>query len=141
MSLTRCAACRLRAGARLAEIPDVRPAAPAARSRRGLEAAFAERINMPAQSEMVLAKCTATAAAEDPDYRQSLRCGRHEMLSDERPVRGGVDAGPMPFEYLLAGLSACTSTTLRMYAQRTGWNIGAVAESVALHHRKEGPRG
>jgi hypothetical protein len=49
---------------------------------------------MPAQAEMVLAKCNvaaaAAAAAEDPNYRQSLRCGRHEMLSDERPVRGGA---------------------------------------------------
>ena len=92
------------------------------------------------QTEMILAKCTATAAAEDPNYRQALRCGRHEMLSDERPARGGADAGPMPFEYLLAGLSACTSITLRMYAERKGWNIGAVAVSVALHQSKEGTR-
>jgi putative redox protein len=89
-------------------------------------------------SEMVLAKCAVAAAAEDPNYRQSLRCGRHEMLSDERPVRGGADAGPMPFEYLLAGLGACTSITLRMYAQRKGWDIGAVAVSVALHQGNEG---
>ena len=95
---------------------------------------------MPTQSEMVLAKCTATAAAEDPNYRQSLHCGRHEMLADERPVRGGADAGPMPFEYLLAGLSACTSITLRMYAERKGWNIGAVAVSLALRQGKEGTR-
>ena len=95
---------------------------------------------MPPQAEMVLAKCTATAAAEDPNYRQSLHCGRHEMLADERPVRGGTDAGPMPFEYLLAGLSACTSITLRMYAERKGWNIGGVTVSVALHQSKEGMR-
>jgi putative redox protein len=95
---------------------------------------------MPPQTELVLAKCTATAAAEDPNYRQTLRCGRHEMLADERPARGGADAGPMPFEYLLAGLGACTSITLRMYAERKGWNIGAVAVSVALHQSKEGTR-
>ena len=87
---------------------------------------------------MVLAKCNVAAAAEDPNYRQSLRCGRHEMLSDERPARGGTDAGPMPFEYLLAGLGACTSITLRMYAERKGWSIGAVTVSVALHQGKEG---
>ena len=95
---------------------------------------------MPLQTEMVLAKCNATAAAEDPNYRQTLRCGRHEMLADERPVRGGADAGPMPFEYLLAGLGACTSITLRMYAERKGWNIGAVAVSLALRQGKEGTR-
>ena len=93
---------------------------------------------MPTQSEMVLAKCSATAAAQEPNYRQTLRCGRHEMLSDERPARGGGDAGPMPFEYLLAGLGACTSITLRMYAERKGWNIGHVTVSVALHQGKEG---
>jgi hypothetical protein len=44
----------------------------------------------------------------------------------------------MPFEYLLAGLGACTSITLRMYADRKGWNIGGVTVSVALHQGKEG---
>jgi putative redox protein len=92
------------------------------------------------QTEMVLAKCTASAAAEDPNYRQSLRCGRHEMLADERPARGGADAGPMPFEYLLSGLGACTSITLRMYAQKRGWDIGAVAVSLSLRQSKEGTR-
>ena len=92
------------------------------------------------QTEMVIAKCNVVGAAEDPNYRQSVRCGRHEMLADERPVRGGADAGPMPFEYLLAGLGACTSITLRMYAERKGWNIGAVAVSLALRQGKEGAR-
>src|SRR5205085_3111239 len=91
-------------------------------------------------AEIVIAKCSVHAAAGDPNYRQSVRCGRHEMLADERPVRGGADAGPMPFEYLLAGLGACTSITLRMYAERKGWNIGGVTVSVALHQSKEGAR-
>ncbi len=95
---------------------------------------------MASQGELVIAKCTVHAAAEDRDYRQSVRCGRHEMLADERPARGGADAGPMPFEYLLAGLGACTSITLRMYAQRHGWNIGVVDVSLALRQGAEGRR-
>jgi putative redox protein len=95
---------------------------------------------MAPQGELVIAKCTVHAAAEDPDYRQSVRCGRHEMLVDERQARGGADAGPMPFEYLLAGLGACTSITLRMYAQRHGWNIGAVDVSLALRQGADGRR-
>ncbi len=95
---------------------------------------------MAAQGELVIAKCMVQAAAEDPDYRQRVHCGRHEMLVDERPARGGADAGPMPFEYLLAGLGACTSITLRMYAQRHGWNIGAVDVSLALRQGAEGRR-
>src|SRR5207244_10725174 len=92
------------------------------------------------QTEMVIAKCNVVGAAEDPNYRQSVRCGRHEMLVDERPARGGADAGPMPFEHLLAGLGACTSITLRMYAERHGWNIGAVDVSLALRRGDDGIR-
>src|SRR6266850_5085443 len=99
-----------------------------------------EGAHMASNPEVIIARISAMGSAADPDYRQVLRCGRHEMLSDERPARGGADAGPMPFEYLLAGLSACTSITLRMYAERKGWNIGAVAVSVALHQSKEGTR-
>ena len=62
------------------------------------------------------------------------------MLSDERPGRGGTDAGPMPFEYLLSGLGACTSITLRMYAKRKGWDIGTVSVSLALRRGKDGDK-
>jgi putative redox protein len=91
-------------------------------------------------AEMVIAKCNVLGAAGDPDYRQTVHCGRHELLADERPARGGADAGPMPFEYLLAGLGACTSITLRMYAERKGWEIGAVGVSLSLRQAQEGTR-
>jgi len=90
--------------------------------------------------ELIIAKCSVLGAAEDPDYRQVVRCGRHELLCDERPARGGADAGPMPFEYLLSGLGACTSITLRMYAKRKGWEIGSVAVSLALCRGENGDR-
>ncbi|TMH32715.1 MAG: OsmC family protein [Betaproteobacteria bacterium] len=95
---------------------------------------------MSSEPETIIARCNVVASAEDADYRQALRCGRHELLADERPVRGGADAGPMPFEYLLGGLGACTSITLRMYAQRKGWNIGKVSVSLALRRGKNGSR-
>jgi len=90
--------------------------------------------------EIVIAKCSVVGLAEDPDYRQVARCGRHEMLVDERPARGGADAGPMPFEYLLSSLGACTSITLRMYAQRKGWNIGTVSVSLAMRRGQDGDK-
>lgn len=96
-----------------------------------------ERVNM---TELVLAKCNVAGAAEDPDYRQVVRCGRHELVVDERPARGGADAGPMPFEYLLGGLGVCTSITLRMYAKRKGWDIGSVSVALALRRGEEGDR-
>jgi len=93
---------------------------------------------MASNPEVIIARISAMGSAADPDYRQVLRCGRHEMLADERPARGGADAGPMPFEYLLAGLAACTSITLRMYAKRKGWDIGTVSVSLALRRGKDG---
>ena len=90
-----------------------------------------------AESETVIAKCNVTGLAEDPNYRQTLRCGRHELLADERPARGGADVGPMPFEYLLCGLAACTSITLRMYARRKDWDIGTISVSLALRRGGE----
>ena len=95
---------------------------------------------MPSPSEILIAHCDVRSAAGDPNYRQTLRCGRHSMLADERAAHGGADAGPTPFEYLLSALGSCTSITLRMYADRKGWNLGAVAVSLAMHKTHDGSR-
>jgi putative redox protein len=89
-------------------------------------------MKLPSSLAVLIARCNVSSAAEDANYRQSIRCGRHEMLADERADRGGTDAGPTPFEYLLSGLGACTAITLRMYSERKGWNLGAVSVSLAL---------
>jgi putative redox protein len=59
-------------------------------------------------------------------YVTAIRSGRHELAADEHPAQGGTDAGPSPFTLLLAGLAACTSITLTMYAERKGWDLGGV---------------
>jgi len=87
---------------------------------------------------ILIARCSTVGAADDADYRQVVRCGRHEMVVDERPARGGADAGPMPFEYLLASLGACTSITLRMYAKRKAWDIGTVSVSLTMRRSEQG---
>ena len=50
-------------------------------------------------------------------YRQTIGIGRHTLIADEPAAAGGADAGPAPFDFLLAALGACTSMTLRMYAE------------------------
>jgi len=67
-------------------------------------------------------------------YQQSIIVGRHTLIADEPVSAGGDDAGPAPFDFLLAALGACTSMTLRMYAERKGLALTRV--SVALTHEK-----
>jgi putative redox protein len=66
--------------------------------------------------------------------RQDVTAGRHALVSDEPSAAGGTDAGPDPYALLLAALGACTSMTLRLYAQRKGWPLEAV--TVELEHSK-----
>jgi uncharacterized OsmC-like protein/pimeloyl-ACP methyl ester carboxylesterase len=65
-------------------------------------------------------------------YTQRITAGRHVLAADEPTSVGGADTGPTPYDLLLAGLGACTSMTLRMYADRRGWSLGRT--TVALRH-------
>jgi len=68
-------------------------------------------------------------------FAQRIRVGAHELRADEpASVPGGLDTGPSPYDYLLAGLGACTSMTLRLYAERKELPLGPV--EVRLRHDK-----
>jgi putative redox protein len=67
-------------------------------------------------------------------FTTELSAGKHRLVADEPVKVGGADKGPTPYDYLLAGLGACTAMTLRMYADRKKWPLDGVA--VALAHRK-----
>jgi putative redox protein len=73
-------------------------------------------------------------------YLQEIRARHHALKSDEFGVPGGEDAGPTPAELLLAGLGACTATTLRMYAERKGWSLGEIRVDVRLLEEDAGYR-
>jgi putative redox protein len=51
--------------------------------------------------------------------------GRHLLVADE-PAPIGADAGPSPYDLLLAALAACTVMTLHLYANRKGWALHSV---------------
>ena len=67
-------------------------------------------------------------------YQQEVRAGQHRLIADEPASMGGADAGPAPFDYLMSGLGACTSMTLRMYAERKELPLTQI--SVELSHEK-----
>ncbi|MDT5017504.1 MAG: putative redox protein [Mycobacterium sp.] len=66
-------------------------------------------------------------------YRQEITAGDHRLVADEPPPVGD-DAGPTPYDLLLAALGACTSMTVRMYADRKGWLLERVR--VTLRHSR-----
>jgi len=66
-------------------------------------------------------------------YTQRITAGPHQLLADE-PLPIGDDAGPTPYDLLLAGLGACTSMTVRMYANKKGWPLEHV--EVSLRHTR-----
>lgn len=67
-------------------------------------------------------------------YQNSIAIGRHRLLVDEPVAAGGRDSGPSPYDYLSIALGACTSMTLRMYANHKNLALGRV--SVAVRHGK-----
>jgi len=67
-------------------------------------------------------------------YHTDARVRGHSLVADEPLGVGGTDHGPSPYELLLAGLGACTTITLRMYADRKEWPMEAV--EVRLRHHK-----
>ncbi|MEO0713934.1 MAG: bifunctional alpha/beta hydrolase/OsmC family protein [Pseudomonadota bacterium] len=68
-------------------------------------------------------------------YENRVTIGNHAFLSDEPKSVGGGDAGPDPYELVSAGLGACTSMTLRMYADRKDWPLEKVR--VRVTHQKD----
>ena len=71
-------------------------------------------------------------------FTQRLLDGRHSLLADEPVSAGGNDRGPGPYELLLMSLGACTSMTLRLYANRKRWPLQRV--TVRLKHSRSYPQ-
>lgn len=67
-------------------------------------------------------------------FQQMISAGKHRLLADEPLEAGGDDTGPAPYDFLLAGLGACTSMTMRLYADRK--SIPLARTTVKLKHSR-----
>lgn len=68
-------------------------------------------------------------------FAQHVMTQHHDLIVDEPESVGGEDAGPTPYDLLLAALGACTSMTMKMYADRKGLALDKVR--IELEHSRE----
>ena len=98
-------------------------------------AAWSERyLDMVPQPDMEPIDGVLVAETGNGKFEQSVVAGRHRTLADEPVSAGGNGTGPSPYEYLLAALGACTSMTIRLYAEHRKLPLRRVA--VRLKHDK-----
>lgn len=79
----------------------------------------------------------ATAKIGQDQYRTTINAGGHPLVADEPERLGGANAGPAPYDLLLAALGACTAITLRMYADRKQWPMESLSVDLVLSGDKD----
>ena len=67
-----------------------------------------------------------TARSGPTGYATDIEVRGHQLVADEPLDASGTDQGPIPYDLLLASLNACTTMTLRMYADRKQWPLESV---------------
>jgi putative redox protein len=81
---------------------------------------------------------SVTVRTGEGKFQQYVLAGPHRGLADEPQDVGGDDTGPGPFEHVLAGLGACTSMTVKMYADRKGIALTRVEVVVSAEKGADG---
>lgn len=67
-------------------------------------------------------------------FKQEIVAGKHRLVGDEPASAGGTDAGPDPYDYLVASLGVCTSMTVGFYARRNKLPLENI--TVSLWHSR-----
>jgi putative redox protein len=74
---------------------------------------------------------TAVATIGNDLYKTELVARDHKVIADEPLDVGGKDLGPRPGDFIRMGLASCTAITLRMYANRKGWDVQQIRVQVS----------
>jgi putative redox protein len=88
----------------------------------------------PTLDELVQGAAQVMTVTRGGSFRTEAAAGRHVWVTDEPVAVGGADAGPSPYDLLVAALGACTGMTLSAYAKRKEWPLDEV--TVRLTHGK-----
>lgn len=91
-------------------------------------------IDRPETLEGSLEKNRVVARIGETGFRTEIMANGLSLVADEPVSAGGTNMGPTPYDYLVAGLGACTAMTLRMYADHKQWPLKEVV--VSLSHKK-----
>jgi putative redox protein len=78
-----------------------------------------------------------TAVIGQQNYRTEIKSTNHTLIADEPVEAGGQNLGFAPRELLASSLAACTSITLKMYADRKEWNLKEAKVEVTFEWNKE----
>ncbi len=70
-------------------------------------------------------------------YITQIENGNHQLWADEPLEAGGQDKGPSPIGYLEAAIASCSTITMRMYADRKGWDLEEVMVTVERRHDEQ----
>ena len=100
--------------------------------------AWVERYFEPRENEMLETKGEQIVGhlnVVEDNFTTNIQSKKHSMVADEPISFGGNDFGPSPYEYLNAGLAACTVMTLKLYAERKKWDLKEVFVYIS-HSRK-----
>jgi putative redox protein len=87
-------------------------------------------LRRPAPPPAVPEGVTRVSEADPDGFLQDVVAGLHHILADEPAAYGGTNQGLTPYGLLAAGLGACTTMTIRMYARRKSWPLAHVAVDV-----------
>ncbi|MFT5821372.1 MAG: putative OsmC-like protein, partial [Crocinitomix sp.] len=60
------------------------------------------------------------------NFTTEIHTPNHHLTADEPRSVGGDNLGPAPYELLNSALGACTAMTIKLYAERKGWDLKEV---------------
>ena len=70
-------------------------------------------------------------------YATQISSATNTLIADEPISHGGTGKGFAPMELLASSLAACTSITLRMYADRKEWNLDSIGVTVDIERNND----